>query len=66
MTKKDFIALADAIRRHNNGHYNTQWELDDVQIRMLADFCQTRNSQFDRERWLGYIAANNGPSGGSL
>ncbi len=32
-------------------------------IRALADFCQSQNSRFDRERWLDYIAGKNGSSG---
>ena len=32
----------------------------------LADFCQSQNSNFNRERWLGYIAGTNGPNGGTL
>lgn len=32
----------------------------------LADFCKSQNGRFDRERWLGYIAGENGPNGGAV
>lgn len=32
----------------------------------LADFCKSQNSQFDRERWLNYIAGTHGINGGKL
>lgn len=60
MTKKNFIALADAIRNEQSGDDNfTQRQLD-----VLADFCKAQNSNFNRERWLGYIAGTNGKNGG--
>lgn len=55
MTKKHFIALADHIRQ---GVYPKN------QILQLADFCQSQNPQFNRERWLAYIAGECGPNGG--
>jgi hypothetical protein len=72
MLKKTFIALADAIREHNrainrmhHGDLSMHPFLSD-QIETLADFCQSQNGQFNRERWLGYIAGENGPSGGAV
>ena len=68
MTKKTFIALADAIRRAN--HRATLLDISKPYgtdaISDLADFCQSQNSNFNRERWLGYIAGTNGPNGGTL
>ena len=65
MSKKDFIALADFLKARtitpNNGGTFTLY-----QIEQLADFCQSQNSNFNRERWLGYIAGTNGPNGGTL
>ena len=64
MTKKNFIALADFLKAltitPNNGGTFTLY-----QIEQLADFCQSQNSNFNRERWLGYITGTNGPSGGA-
>jgi hypothetical protein len=67
MSKRHFIQLADIIR-----NYNKTAEIVDSppfiegQIFALADFCQSQNPRFDRERWLGYIAGTNGPSGGEM
>ena len=63
MTKKHFIALADFLRIRtltpNNGGSFTE-----SQIEQLADFCQSQNPQFNRKRWLGYIAGSSGNNGG--
>ena len=69
MSKKDFIALADAIKRHNDGMNETGNKhllFDSLHIAVLAQFCQSQNANFNRDRWLGYIAGTNGPSGGSV
>jgi len=59
MSKKDFIALADAIR------------LGDIQftpahLRVLVDFCRSQNSAFKTDRWLSYVAGECGPNGGTI
>lgn len=66
MSKKHFIALADAIRAHNLMpiYPGQQWFSDD-QIETLADFCQSQNGNFKRDRWIGYIKGENGPNGGA-
>jgi hypothetical protein len=65
MTKKDFIALADAIRAHNcvaeAEHVFTHKQID-----RLAAFCHSCNPRFDRVRWLGYIRGECGPNGGAI
>ena len=81
MTKKHFIALADAIREHNRQYSQLQWlkkpedEFTEKHLCTLADFCASQNSQFNRERWLGYIALirlyvqvlrTNGKNGGKV
>jgi hypothetical protein len=72
MSKKHFVALANAVREHNrvavnrlanNDHSMTVFAPD--QIEALADFCKSQDGQFNRERWLGYIAGSNGPNGGT-
>ena len=63
MSKKDFIALADAVRIHLKypaSPFGDGW------IDMLADFCKSRNSRFLRDRWVGYIRGENGPNGGKV
>lgn len=64
MSKKDFIALADDIKYHNSFEFNEPFT--NGQIDMLASFCKRQNSAFNRERWHGYIAGTNGPSGGKI
>lgn len=70
MSKKDFIALADAIRDHNRVYsHSANAELGEVftaeQLDTLASFCKSTNPAFMRDRWLGYIAGTNGKNGGS-
>lgn len=63
MTKKDFIALANAIRDHDRRHSE---KFSDAQIWALASFCRSRNPRFARERWLSYIRGECGPNGGRI
>lgn len=74
MSKKDFIALADVLRGMKPDFTSElagegvvkgakfQWEYT---VKALAEFCQSQNSNFMRERWLDYIAGKRGPNGGS-
>jgi hypothetical protein len=62
MSKKDFIALADDIKRSNQ--YGVAFT--PAHIEVLADFCKGQNGNFNRERWLDYIAGKCGPSGGAV
>jgi hypothetical protein len=64
MTKKDFIALADAIRTLITSDDGSSVEMAAV-IETLADFCLSQNPNFKRERWLSYIAGECGPNGGA-
>ena len=59
MTKKHFIALADAIR--GSGTVFT-----DAQLQVLVRFCIQQNRNFLPERWLGYINGTCGPCGGDV
>lgn len=54
MTKKHFIALADWMR--TEFPYNAT---EEKQAESMADFCQTQNQRFNRERWLNYVAKGN-------
>jgi hypothetical protein len=65
MTKKHFIALADASREHNSKAH-ARLPFTNSHLDALADFCKSQNGRFDRSRWLGYIAGENGPNGGSI
>jgi hypothetical protein len=64
MSKKDFIALADAIREHNADYCDDQFT--EAQIDSLANFCRSQNYHFMRDRWLSYIAGECGPNGGTI
>jgi hypothetical protein len=72
MSKKHFIELADTIRRYNANAFppgtNTVSPLQfgHTQLLALADFCQAQNPNFNRERWLQYIADECGPCGGKV
>lgn len=72
MSKKDFIALADAIKEYNRGAFpagtNTfsPLQFQHTQLLVLADFCKRQNSNFMRERWFDYIAGHCGPNGGTI
>jgi len=63
MTKKHFIALADAIRVYNA---TLPAAAQNVPVSVLADFCATQNPNFDRNRWLDYVAGNCGKNGGKV
>ena len=64
MSKKDFIALADAIRGHNERNGNRQFTIGELNT--LADFCASTNQRFMRGRWLSYIAGECGSNGGHV
>ncbi len=67
MTKKDFIALADAIRDHNAQRpCNVGPPFDAHHLDVLAAFCRCCNPRFNRGRWLSYIRGECGPSGGAI
>lgn len=61
MTKQHFIALADTIRSDSNAGVFTL-----LAIEKIADFCQSQNPNFKRDRWLDYIAGRCGKNGGAI
>jgi hypothetical protein len=73
MTKTHFMALADAIREHNRlmkfrtgtglEHLREGSAFDERQLETLANFCQRQNQNFNRSRWLNYVAGNCGRNG---
>ena len=70
MTKKHFIALADVISsltvyEDSDGSSNTNIDREEM-IQALARFCQSQNPNFNRERWLAYIAGECGPNSGKV
>jgi hypothetical protein len=72
MSKKHFIELADTIRRYNANTFPpgtnivSPLQFGHTQLLALADFCQAQNPNFNRDRWLSYIAGECGPCGGKV
>ena len=71
MSKQDFVALADSVRKELCGFRQVYDEhTPDAPVSkvvdMLADFCERQNPNFNRERWLDYIAGKCGPNGGAI
>ena len=59
MTEKDLVALADALRIHNRtAHGPTEFTPD--HLRVLADFYASQYPNFNRRRWIDYIAGEGG------
>lgn len=65
MTKKHFIALADAIKA-NNEWTSGEEKFHSHQLKVLADFCAEQNPNFNRERWLDYIYGKCDKNGGKV
>jgi hypothetical protein len=65
MSKRDFVALGDAVRGLVTSDDGSSVEMAAV-VETLADFCQSTNPRFKRDRWLSYIAGECGPNGGRL
>jgi hypothetical protein len=59
MTKKDFAALAEALRI-NNRTANGRTEFTPDHLRVLADFCASQDPNFNPKRWIDYIAGECG------
>jgi hypothetical protein len=59
MTKKHFIQLANKIRA-NNDLFTPE------ALKALADFCQSQNPNFNRQRWVDYIIGKCGKNGGKV
>lgn len=63
MTKKHFIALADAIIAHNK---TGNQPFTSMQQNRIADFLRETNPRFNEDLWLSYIAGECGSNGGKL
>jgi len=62
--RKDLIALADMIRQHNRivPRLKHHERFTQLQLKLLAAFCESQNPSFDRKVWLGYIAGKCKPT----
>ena len=65
MTKKHFIAIADAIREHNMKISTQDKPFEWEHLATLADVFKRLNSDFMKERWIAYVNGQCGPNGGS-
>jgi len=63
MSKKDFIALADAFRSLPQDA--ATWDRTEVLVR-LRDFCTAQNGAFKPDRWIDYLLGKCGPNGGAI
>ena len=59
MTKKDVVALANALRIHNQTA-DARTEFTPDHLRILADFWAAQYPDFNRERWIDSIAGECG------
>lgn len=66
MTKKYFIALADAIKENNKQKGLRVASFTPGQIDILAKFCKSQNPAFNKERWIDHINGKCGPNGGKV
>ena len=72
MSKKHFIALAQVLMDTKPQPNDPTWDYAEAILQWerirnaLADFCEDQNPRFNRERWLGFIAGENGPNGGKV
>jgi hypothetical protein len=66
MTKKHFIAVADAIREHNGNCFPEGGHFNQSHLDTLSDAFRSINPNFNRERWQDYIKGNCGKNGGAI
>ena len=75
MSKKHFIALADAMRtveariaeaEPTSVIRNDPWAIMQLIRHVIANVCAAENSRFNRQRWMEYIAGECGPNGGKV
>jgi hypothetical protein len=62
MNKKHFIAIAQAIRDYHDGAGKAD-RFSSLQLATLADSFASLTPQFDRQKWLDFIAGKVSPSG---
>jgi len=58
LTKRDVVALAEMLRIHNRTA-DARTEFTPDHLRVLGDFCAAQYPNFNRERWIDYIAGVN-------
>jgi hypothetical protein len=73
MSKKDFIALADALRNaYAQANLRAGRTGEDMHAgvtfaqNFIVNVLAESNPRFKRDRWLSYIAGECGPNGGTI
>lgn len=61
MSKKHFIALANVIKIARK-----QGMFQNGEVRELANFCKSQNSDFKTDRWFDFIDDKCGQNGGAI
>lgn len=59
MTKKHFVALANALRPYRK-------EIPPDVLDAITRFCESQNPDFKKERWLKFLNGKCGVNGGQL
>lgn len=63
ITKKDIIAIADAIKEHNKDIDVSDWNFNNFHLLTIANVLGRINPSFNRRRFLDYIHGRCGPNG---
>lgn len=63
MSKKDFIALADALRPFYREEAEHTAETPEEILRAIVLFCHDQNPLFKAQRWTDYLHGKCGPGG---
>lgn len=70
MTKKNLIALADALKLNAPDPDSNALEIEkpyfEQIVNDIANACAEANPNFNRQRWLHYIAGKCGSNGGAI
>ena len=66
MSKKDFVALADALRDAELFRNADTVDIASDVLARIVRFCHAQNGAFKEERWLGYLRGECGAGGGKV
>lgn len=55
MSRKQFIALAEALKQLGHKHGKSRSLTFEQVVEFLAGFCATQNPSFNKERWLDSV-----------
>lgn len=67
MSKRDFVALADALRPMFSPHEESAENVAKYRVvDALVGFMRGQNPRFNESRWRAFLAGECGPSGGKI